>query len=191
MKTLHSLSGKEVKVKAPMYKESYYKQEVRYAFGGVFGPLSKWIHEGFGEQADVIHAKSKPENMRRHELLGLAYRVPMLEASECGAQGSIGGVRQTADVQQQQLLDALQQISKSAVADESASASSGAALQLAKAAPNDADSGASSPDDNSSSSSSSSGKKTRRSARRRKLRRRRSRQKQTENEAEGAGREAR
>jgi NADH dehydrogenase/NADH:ubiquinone oxidoreductase subunit G len=74
-----------------MYTESYQTNEQKFSFGGVFWPLNKWKHEGFEDQLHAIEHDSLPENIRSHPILGKTYRVPLLETSTAGSQGSKTG----------------------------------------------------------------------------------------------------
>ena len=71
--------------KAGTFLKSFERHEQTYALGGVFWPLAKWAHEGF--DAEAIERLSVEEDIQKHNILGLTYRVKQLTTMETGTRG--------------------------------------------------------------------------------------------------------
>ena len=56
---------------------------------GQFLPLAKWAHDGF--DSETIKAKSLPDDVIEHAVLGTCYRVSILEKTERGIAGTDRG----------------------------------------------------------------------------------------------------
>ena len=89
MRDCKDVNAKALPAMAKRFHESYEVKERSYAKGGQFLPLPKWAHDGF--DAESIKAKSLPEDIIEHSVLGTCYRVSILEKTERGISGTKEG----------------------------------------------------------------------------------------------------
>ena len=78
-------SQANIRVKAEELMDRYARLEDTFSEGGAYLPLTVWAAKGF--DAEAIEAKTLPEDIMTHAVLGTVYRVRILAKSKNGAKG--------------------------------------------------------------------------------------------------------
>ncbi len=89
MRRVHNKSGPDAMVQMSESLEAYEDHQEYYKDGGAFQPLSFWQQQGYDSQA--IAEKSLAHDIKDHPVLGVTYRVRIIEGGRQGSRGEKKG----------------------------------------------------------------------------------------------------